>query len=157
MKGQTTTPAVPRKKTEEKSKDGGMIRRCLFCGYNRRYNWFVMGLTENALDVMTRMGRFIYYRLQPKVIHLQAGGEPLECDGGDSFVFADGVVVSITDGKLQGVSRGTTYIQKYVADTNGISDKKRTNTAAHRSTAVMTVIMSNDSLFRRVWIISAPI
>ena len=24
-------------------------------GYNRRYNWFVMGLTENALDVMTRV------------------------------------------------------------------------------------------------------
>ena len=89
-------------------------------GYSRRYNWFVMGLTENALDVMTKMGRFIYYRLQQEVIHLQAGGEPLECDGGDRFVFADGVIVSITDGKLQGISRGTTYVQKYVADTNGI-------------------------------------
>ena len=50
-------------------------------GYNRRYNWFVMGLTGNALDVMTRKERFIYYRLQQKVIHLQAGGEPLECEG----------------------------------------------------------------------------
>ena len=89
-------------------------------GYNRRYNWFVMGLTGNVLDVMTKMGRFNYYRLQPEVIHPQAGGEPLRCDGGDRFVFADGVIVSITDGKLQGVSRGTTYIQKYVADTNGI-------------------------------------
>ena len=53
-------------------------------GYNRRYNWFVMGLTENALDVMTRMGRFTYYRLQLEVIHLQAGGKPLGCDGGVS-------------------------------------------------------------------------
>ena len=25
-------------------------------GYNRRYNWFVKGLTGNALDVMTKMG-----------------------------------------------------------------------------------------------------
>ena len=89
-------------------------------GYNRRYNWFVMGLTGNALDVMTRMGRFTYYRLQPEVLHLQVGGESLECDNDDNFVFADGVVVRITDGKLQGVSRGTTYVQKYVVDTNGI-------------------------------------
>ena len=80
----------------------------------------MIGLTGNALDVMTKMGRFTYYRLQPEVIHLQAGGEPLGCDGGDDFVFADGVVVSIIDGKLQGISRSTTYTQKYVADTNGI-------------------------------------
>ena len=53
-------------------------------GYNRRYNWFVMALTGNALDVMTKMGRFTYYRLQPEVIHLQAGGEPLGCEGGVS-------------------------------------------------------------------------
>ena len=51
-------------------------------GYNRRYNWFVMALTENALAVMTRMGCFTYYRLQPEVLHLQAGSEPLGCDGG---------------------------------------------------------------------------
>ena len=53
-------------------------------GYNRRNSWFVMGLTENALAVMTRMGRFTYYRLQLKVIHLQAGGESLGCEGGVS-------------------------------------------------------------------------
>ena len=41
----------------------------------------MMGLTENALDVMTRMGRFTYYRLQPGMIHLQVGGEPLGCEG----------------------------------------------------------------------------
>ena len=85
-------------------------------GYNRRYNWFVIGLTENALDVMTKMGRFTYYRLQPEVIHLQVGGESLECDNDDNFVFADGVVVRIINGKLQGVSEGKTYILKYNAE-----------------------------------------
>ena len=89
-------------------------------GYNRRYNWFVMGLTGNALDVMTKMGRFVYYRLQPEVLHLQAGGLPLTCDSGDSFVFADGVIASISDGKLKGVTKGTTYIQKYIAASNCI-------------------------------------
>lgn len=89
-------------------------------GYNRRYNWFVMGLTDNALDVMTKMGRFIYYRLQPEVLHLQAGGEPLACENGDNFVFADGVVARIVEGKLQGVTKGTTYVQKRIAETDCI-------------------------------------
>ena len=84
-------------------------------GYNRRYNWFVMGLTDNALDVMAKMGRFVYYRLQPEVLHLQAGGESLTCENGDSFVFADDVVSSIVDGDLQGKAKGTTYIQKNIA------------------------------------------
>ena len=87
-------------------------------GYNRRYNWFVMGLTSNALDVMTKMGRFVYYRLQPEVLHLQVGSEPLVCENGDSFVFADGVVACIIEGGLQGTSKGTTYIQKRMAETN---------------------------------------
>lgn len=85
-------------------------------GYNRRYNWFVMGLTGNALDVMTKMGRFVYFRLQTEVLHLHAGGEPLACENGDSFVFADGVVARITDGGLQGVAKGTTYVQKQIAE-----------------------------------------
>ena len=89
-------------------------------GYNRRYNWFVMGLTGNALDVMTKMGRFVYYRLQPKVLRLQAGSEPLACENGDSFVFADGVVVRIVEGGLQGVAKGTTYVQKHIAKTDSI-------------------------------------
>ena len=89
-------------------------------GYNRRYNWFVMGLTDNALDVITKMGRFVYYRLQPEVLHLQAGGEPLVCENGDSFVFADGVVARIAEGKLQGVAKGTTYVQKRIAETDCI-------------------------------------
>lgn len=85
-------------------------------GYSRRYNWFVIGLTGNALDVMTKMGRFTYYRLQPEVLHLQAGGEPLTCENGDSFVFADGVVARIADGGLQGVAKGKTYVQKQIAE-----------------------------------------
>lgn len=86
-------------------------------GYNRRYNWFVMGLTGNALDVMTKMGRFVYYRLQPEVLHLQVGSEPLACENGDSFVFADGIIANIVNGRLQAVSVGTTYILKYYAET----------------------------------------
>ena len=89
-------------------------------GYNRRYNWFVMGLTDNALDVMTKMGRFVYYRLQPEVLHLQVGSEPLACENGDSYVFADGVVACIADGGLQGVAKGTTYVQKHIAETKCI-------------------------------------
>ena len=85
-------------------------------GYNRRYNWFVIGLTGNALDVMTKMGRFTYYRLQSEVIYLQVGGESLECDSDDNFVFADGVVARIINGKLHGVTEGTTYILKYDAE-----------------------------------------
>ncbi len=80
-------------------------------GYNRRYTWFVMGLTENALDVMTKMGRFVYYRLQPEVITL-AIGERLSCSDGETFVFADGAIVSLENNQLVGVAKGITYIQK---------------------------------------------
>ena len=89
-------------------------------GYNRRYNWFVMGLTDNALDVMTKMGRFVYYKLQPEVLHLQAGGESLACGNGDSFVFADEVVASIVEGGLQGKAKGTTYVLKNIANSSQI-------------------------------------
>lgn len=89
-------------------------------GYNRRYNWFVMGLTGNALDVMTKMGQFVYYRLQPEVLHLRVGGEPLACENGDSFAFADEVVACTVEGKLQGAAKGTTYVQKRIAETDCI-------------------------------------
>ena len=89
-------------------------------GYQRRYNWYVMGLSSNALEVMTKMGPFIYYRLQPEPIHLKVGGEPATCQEGDTFVFADGAQVSVIDNKLYGVASGTTYIQKYVAATQTI-------------------------------------
>ena len=89
-------------------------------GYNRHYNLYVMGLTENALDVMTKMGRFVYYRLQPEVLHLQVGGEPLVYENGDSFVFADGVVARIVEGGLQGVIKGSAYVQIHIAETDCI-------------------------------------
>lgn len=89
-------------------------------GYNRRYTWFIMGLTDNSLDVMTKMGQFSYYRLQSETVYLQVSGEPLASDEGDSFVFADGVMVRIVDGKLYGMVTGTTYIQKYIASENRI-------------------------------------
>ena len=89
-------------------------------GYKHRYNWFVKGLTGNALDVMTKMGRFVYYRLQPEVLHLQVGGEPLVYENGDSFVFADGVAARIVEGGLQGVTKGSTYVQMHIAETDCI-------------------------------------
>ncbi len=91
-------------------------------GYSRKYTWFVMGLTENALDVMTKMGQFTYYRLQPEIITLHVG-ESLECEEGDSFVFADRVVAGIIGNELVGLSKGTTYVQKKISNTNILSYK----------------------------------
>ena len=87
-------------------------------GYNRRYDWFVVGLTGNALDVMTKMGRFIYYKLQPEIIYLHINEEHHAGDDGNSFVFADGTIANIIDGKLKGMAVGTSYTQKYVAGSN---------------------------------------
>lgn len=84
-------------------------------GYQRRYTWYVTGLSGNALEVMTRMGSFRYYRLQPESISLRVNDEPLECEQDDSFVFADGVVAAIRDHKLYGIAKGVTYVQKYIA------------------------------------------
>ncbi len=92
-------------------------------GYQHRYNWFITALTENALGVMTKMGPFTYYKLQPEVIRLKVN-ESLTCAEGDSFVFADGVVVSIEDNKLRGVAVGETYIQKLKAASNHIVSYK---------------------------------
>lgn len=93
-------------------------------GYYRRYNWYIMALTENALGVMTKMGPFTYYRLQPETMHLKVNGEPLVCEGGDSFVFADGVMVTIQENKLVGLFAGVTYIQKHIAASNRIVSYK---------------------------------
>ena len=82
-------------------------------GYNRRYNWFVMGLTNNALDVMTKMGRYIYYRVLSEVYSLKVGEESYECIGGDYYVFTDGVKVLDNNGTLRGIVEGTTYILRY--------------------------------------------
>ena len=83
-------------------------------GYQRRYNWYVTELTENALGVITKMGPFTYYKVQPETLMLQVNGI-LTCEEGDSFIFADGVRATIQDNKLVGLSAGETYIQKYIA------------------------------------------
>ena len=88
-------------------------------GYQRRYNWYITELTENALSVMTKMGPFTYYKLLPETLRLQVKST-LTCEDGDSFVFADGVIVSIQDNKLVGLAVGETYIQKHIAASNAI-------------------------------------
>ena len=40
-------------------------------GYQRRYNWYITELTVNALGMMTKMGPFTYYKLQPETLRLQ--------------------------------------------------------------------------------------
>ena len=85
-------------------------------GYRRTYRWYVTGLTENALEVMTQMGSFIYYRIQPEVYSLKVGEELYLCKDDDYYVFVDGVKVLGHDGKLKSVSEGTTYILKYNAE-----------------------------------------
>ena len=92
-------------------------------GYLRRYNWYITELTENALGVMTNMGPFTYYKVQPETLTLRVGGT-LTCQEGDSFLFADGVKVAIQDGNLVGLSAGETYIQKLIAPTNTILSYK---------------------------------
>ena len=93
-------------------------------GYRRTYIWFITGLTENALEVMTQMGSFIYYRIQPEVYSLKVGEESYVCEGNDYYVFCDGVMVLCCDGKLKGISEGTTYILKYEASSKFIKAYK---------------------------------
>ena len=88
-------------------------------GYQRLYNWYITELTENALGVMTKMGPFTYYRLQSETLRMQINGT-IACEEGESFVFADGVIVSIQDNKLVGLTVGETYIQKHIAASNAI-------------------------------------
>ena len=88
-------------------------------GYQRRYNWFIMGLTDNALAVMTKMGPFTYYRIQPDVIRMNVN-EFLSCEEGDSRVFADEVVAHINGNNLILLAKGTTYVQKLINATNMI-------------------------------------
>ena len=85
-------------------------------GYHRTYRWFVTGLTENALEVMTQMGLFIYYRIQPEIYSLKVGEESYICNDGDYYIFTDDVKVSGNGEKLKGISEGTTYILKYNAE-----------------------------------------
>lgn len=84
-----------------------------------------MGITDNALDVMTRAGRFVYYKLQPETISLKVGGTPYICDAGESFIFSDEVITHIEDkDKLYGISKGITYTQKCHTDSEIIYSYK---------------------------------
>lgn len=85
-------------------------------GYRRTYRWFVTALTENAMEVMTQMGGFTYYRIQSEVYSLRVGEESYDCNEADYYVFTDGTKVTDIDGrKLKGISEGTTYILRYNA------------------------------------------
>ena len=86
-------------------------------GYNRCFNWYITGLTANALEVMTKMGPFTYYRLSPEIIYVQ-NGSYVECCEGETYVFADDVKVRIEENKLYGISEGATYVIKYNATLN---------------------------------------
>ncbi len=79
-------------------------------GYRRLYNWFIIGLTDNALEVMTKMGPFIYYKLQSETLYLSQSEIYRGFADADSVVFADDVIVKAEGSKLQGVVPGTTYV-----------------------------------------------
>lgn len=78
-------------------------------GYSQRYTWFITGLTDNALAVMTKMGQFVYYKLQPEVFSLSVG-EQLICPVEGTVVFADGAVVNADGNRLIGLRKGSSYI-----------------------------------------------
>lgn len=79
-------------------------------GYQRLYNWFIIGLTNNALEVMTKMGAYIYYKLLPEVLYVSTSELYTGFADGDSVVFADGVIVNAEENKLRGLIQGSTYI-----------------------------------------------
>jgi len=78
-------------------------------GYNRRYNWYLVGLSKNALEVITRMGSYIYYRLQQETIHVSLS-EPFYFASDDTIIFCDDVYVRGIDNILSGITRGTSYV-----------------------------------------------
>lgn len=86
-------------------------------GYQHRYNWYITGLSTNALSVMTKAGPFTYYRLQPEPIRM-ALGEILSFDDDVSVVFADNIIVHYEDKILKALSQGETYILKKYASSN---------------------------------------
>lgn len=79
-------------------------------GYRRMYNWFITGLADNALSVMTRNGAYTYYKLQPEVIYVPVSKYYEGFIEGVTIVFADGVIVKTEENALQGLSPGTTYV-----------------------------------------------
>lgn len=92
-----------------------LVMRAYGYGYLRRYNWFVSTLTDNQLTVITEMGPFTYYRLQPDVIYMRVG-DALALSAAEAIVFADGVTLQASDGALKALISGTTYILKAASD-----------------------------------------
>lgn len=79
-------------------------------GYKRMYNWFVSGLSSNALEVMTKMGGFTYYKLQQETLYVSMSAAYSEFPKDSSIIFSDGIIVKAVWNQLQGLRRGTTYI-----------------------------------------------
>lgn len=79
-------------------------------GYRWMYKWFISGLVENALSVMTPHGPYTYYKLQPEVIYVPVSESYAGFDDSDTVVFADEVIVKGEENKLQALSQGTTYV-----------------------------------------------
>lgn len=78
-------------------------------GYQRRYTWYITGLTSNALSVVTKMGIFTYYKLQPQAIFLKVG-ETLSNDSDKTYMFTDGTIAQIENNMLIGKTQGASYI-----------------------------------------------
>lgn len=89
-------------------------------GYRRRYNWYIRSLTDNAFEVMTNMGAYTYYRLQPETIYIQDSGASAKFDKGDSIVFADGVIAKAEGSEIVGINKGITYILVSTAEQDKI-------------------------------------
>ena len=79
-------------------------------GYKRMYNWFVLGLANNALEVMTKMGGFTYYKLRQETLHVSMSVAYSKFSEDDSVIFSDGIIVKAVGNQLQGLRQGTTYI-----------------------------------------------
>lgn len=95
-------------------------------GYQRLYNWYIIGLASNALEVMTKMGPFTYYRLQPEAIRISMQNPYHRLEEGSTIVFADGVIVETEGNILHALTSGTTYILLHTALDNEITAYKLT-------------------------------
>ena len=88
-------------------------------GHKRMYNWHLIGFSDNALEVMTNTGGYIYYRLQSEVVNVSLAS-PFLFAANDCVVFADEVIVKAQYNKLTGNSKGITYILVNIASRNEI-------------------------------------
>ena len=66
------------------------------------------------MEVITKMGGYIYYRLQQETIHVSLS-EPFYFATDDTVVFSDDVYVRGIENKLSGITKGTSYVLVRVA------------------------------------------